>query len=204
MTPKFIFKKRALNILLSTLIALILILIFSVKYYANKFCYKNINNIPKTPIGLILGAGIKNQSPSVYLKDRLDKGLELYKLNKVDKLLISGDNGNDKDDEITVMKNYLLENGLPADKILIDTGGYDTYSSMYRAKNIFHLDTLTVITQNYHLDRAVFIARKLGLHCYGFIADKSKYAKYSYYSIREYFSILKACWDIIRNRKIAV
>ncbi|MBK7882453.1 MAG: YdcF family protein [Chitinophagaceae bacterium] len=161
-----------------------------------------MSNIPHAHVGLILGAGIKNQSPSVYLKDRLDKGIELYKLKKVDQLLISGDNGNDKDDEITVMKNYLLSNGIPLNKILIDTAGYDTYSSMYRVKNIFHLDTIIVITQNYHLDRAVFIGRKLHLNCYGLMADKSKYKKYNYYAAREYLSICKACWDLFTNRKI--
>ncbi len=194
--------KRIIIRFLFIITFLFLSLIYIVKKYSNQFCYKNINNIPSSSVGLILGAGINNQSPSIYLQDRLDKAIELYTKDKVKTLLISGDDGNDRDDEITAMKNYLLAHNIPQDKILIDTAGYNTYSSMYRAKNIFGLDTITIITQNYHLDRSVFIARVLGLYSYGYIADTSEYQNQTYFIIREYFAIIKACWDVSRKRTI--
>ncbi len=184
-------KKRLLMVIIALLIFITGGLLYYTKHEANRYGYKNIGNIPNAPVGLILGAGIHGEKPSVYLKDRLDKGIELYHRQKIGRILISGDNGNDQDDEVSVMKNYLLEQNVPEEKITVDTAGYTTYESLHRAKHVFQLDTITLVTQNYHLDRAVFIGRKLGLVCYGISADKSNYKNIRYNTFREYIAILK-------------
>ena len=94
------------------------------------------------------------------------------------------------------MFNYLTRNSVPAQDIVEDRSGYNTYTSMYRAKNVYNLEEFIVVTQAYHLPRAVFICRMQDCKCYGAVADKSKYSKYKYNYMREYIAILKSCWDL--------
>ena len=164
-------------------------------------CYKYSENIPKCEIAIVFGAGINGNIPSKYLKDRLDAGIELYKNKKVEKLLLSGDNGNDEHDEILVMKNYCYQNGVDTTKIYVDYAGFDTYSTMYRAKEIFKIKRAILISQNYHLDRAVYIGNALEVQSFGFIADEGEYNQYKINSIREYLAVVKSVIDVNRNRK---
>ena len=106
-----------------------------------------------TKVAIIFGAGINNNKPSKYLKDRLDAGIELYKNNKIDKILLSGDNGSDAHDELTVMKLYCYEHGVDTTKIYLDYAGFDSYSTLYRSKYIFNIDTAILVSQKYHLRR---------------------------------------------------
>lgn len=175
--------------------------VFAVRYSSAKFSYKNTADIPESKIALILGAAVKGGKPSAYLKDRLDKGIELYESGKAGMLMISGDDGNDRDDEITVMRNYLTIAGIPENKIISDTSGYSTYASIYRIKNVFMFNDITVVTQKYHLARSVFLCRKLGISCYGIEADKSEYKNYARNNIRELFATVNACFNIILKVK---
>lgn len=166
-----------------------------------KLIYTELNEVPKTKVGIIFGAGINGHKPSRYLKDRLDAGISLYKNNKVDKILLSGDNGRDAHDELTVMKLYCYENGIDTHKIYIDYAGFDSYSTMYRAKHIFKVDTAILISQKYHLNRCVYIGDKLGVKSFGYSATRGVYPGYGYYSFREKLSIAKSVFDVLRNRK---
>ncbi|WAC42538.1 SanA/YdcF family protein [Pedobacter sp. SL55] len=157
--------------------------------------------MPTTKVAIIFGAGINGDKPSRYLKDRLDAGISLYKNHKVDKILLSGDNGRDEHDELTVMKLYCYENGVDTNKIYIDYAGFDSYSTMYRAKHIFKVDTAILVSQKYHLNRCVYIGDKLGVKSYGYSADRGVYQGYKYYSFREKLSITKSVFDLIRGRK---
>ena len=172
-----------------------------VKHQTEASIYKTINEVPKTEVGIIFGAGIIGDKPSKYLKDRLDAGILLYKLKKINKILLSGDNGNDQHDELTVMKKYCYFNGVDTTKIYIDYAGFDTYSTMFRAKKIFKIDTAILVSQKYHLNRAVFIGNKLGINSNGFSANVGEYKGYKYVCFREYFSVFKSFIDVIRNRK---
>lgn len=163
--------------------------------------YMQIKEVPKTKVAIIFGAGINGDKPSRYLKDRLDAGIALYKSNKVDKILLSGDNGKDEHDELTVMKLYCYENGVDTTKIYLDYAGFDSFSTMYRAKHIFKVDTAILVTQKYHLNRCIYIGDQLGVKSYGFSANKGRYLGYKYYSFREKLSITKSVFDIVRNRK---
>jgi SanA protein len=181
--------------------ALVSIIYFYVKSSTKDFIYVNANEIPKHEVGIIFGAGIKGNEPSSYLKDRLDAGILLFKTNKIDKILLSGDNGRDEYDELTVMKRYCYENGIDTTKIFVDYAGFDTYSTMYRAREIFKVDQAILITQEYHLNRAIYLGNQLGVKSIGFSANKMLYGNYNYVRFREFFSIFKSFLDVKRNRK---
>ncbi len=163
--------------------------------------YESINQVPKTEVGIIFGAGINGDKPSKYLKDRLDAGILLYKSKKINKILLSGDNGNDQHDELAVMKKYCFVNGVDTTKIYIDYAGFDSYSTMFRAKNIFKINTAILVSQEYHLNRVVFLGNNLGVKSTGFSANVGEYKGYKYVCFREYFSTFKSVLDVVRNRK---
>jgi len=182
-----------------------IIAIVSVNYYVksstkNRIQY-SIKKFPKNDVGIIFGAGIKDNQPSKYLKDRLDAGILLYKANRINKILLSGDNGRDEYDELTVMKNYCYQHGVDTTKIFIDYAGFDTYSTMYRAKHIFNIKKATLISQEYHLNRAIYIGNKLGIKSTGYSANQGEYKGYKYVTFREYLSTFKSFLDVIRNRE---
>jgi SanA protein len=182
-----------------------LIAVISVNYYVKsstkKQIYYSLKKFPKNDVGIIFGAGINGDQPSKYLKDRLDAGILLYKANRINKILLSGDNGRDEYDELTVMKNYCFNHGVDTTKIFIDYAGFDTYSTMYRAKHIFNIKKATLISQEYHLNRAIYIGRKLGIKSVGYSANQGDYLGYKYVTFREYASIFKAFFDVLRNRE---
>ena len=121
-----------------------------------KHIYSDINNVPKSYTGLVLGAFVSERgTPSYVLRQRLDKAVELYKAGKIERILVSGDHGKKNYDEVNGMKEYLLKNGIPLKDIFLDHAGFDTYSSMVRAKEIFEVDSVIIITQKFHLPRSV-------------------------------------------------
>lgn len=182
-----------------------LITIVSVNYYVKSSTKKNIyyslKKFPKNDVGIIFGAGINGDQPSKYLKDRLDAGIALYKAKRINKILLSGDNGREEYDELTVMKNYCFNHGVDTTKIFIDYAGFDTYSTMYRAKHIFKIKRATLISQEYHLNRAIYIGQKLGIKSVGYSANKGEYLGYNYVTFREYGSVFKSFLDVLRNRE---
>ncbi|MEG1836036.1 MAG: ElyC/SanA/YdcF family protein [Oscillospiraceae bacterium] len=120
---------------------------------------------------LVLGCFAKPDGPSMMLEDRLKKGLELYKNGVSNRLLMSGDHGKTNYDEVNTMKKYCIENGAVANTVFLDHAGFSTYDSMYRARDVFKVKKLIIVTQGYHLYRAVYIARALGLDAYGVASD---------------------------------
>ena len=179
--------------------------ILSVNYYVKsstkKYIHYSLKRFPKNDVGIIFGAGINGDQPSKYLKDRLDAGILLWKAKRINKILLSGDNGREEYDELTVMKNYCFNHGVDTTKIFIDYAGFDTYSTMYRAKHIFKIKKATLISQKYHLNRAIYIGQKLGIKSVGYSANKGEYLGYNYVRFREYGSIFKSFFDVLRNRQ---
>lgn len=142
---------------------------------------------------LVLGAKVMSEGvPSHMLEDRILKGIELYNLGASDRLLMSGDNGQKDYDEVNTMKGYAIQKGVPADVIFLDHAGFSTYESMYRAKEIFGVKKLVVVTQEYHLYRAVYIAKRLGLEVYGVNSDLRDYQTAAYDNVREFLARCKA------------
>ena len=135
---------------------------------------------------LVLGCKVKdNGEPSPMLLDRLITGTELYKNGAAPKLLMSGDHGRETYNEVDVMKNYALSNGIPSEDVFMDHAGFSTYDSIYRAKYIFQEKKVIIVTQEYHLQRALYLAHKLGLEAYGVPADLREYSGQFKRDIRE-------------------
>ena len=124
---------------------------------------------------MVLGAGLWDGEPSPMLQERLDFGLKAYETGCSEKLLMSGDHGREEYDEVNKMKDVAIENGVLADNIFMDHAGFSTYESMYRARDIFQVEKMVIVTQKYHLYRAVYDARKLGIDAYGFAAERLEY-----------------------------
>lgn len=145
----------------------------------------NYSNLPDIDCIIILGAGIWGNKPSPMLEDRLQEGIKLYQNNVSNKIIMSGDHGRKEYDEVNLMKSYAIERGIPSEDIFMDHAGFSTYESIYRAKAIFQAKRVIIVTQKYHLNRALYIANRLGLEAYGIGADPRKYVGATYREIRE-------------------
>ena len=134
---------------------------------------------------IILGAGVWRDKPSPILEDRLLEGIKLYQNNVSDKIIMSGDHGRESYDEVNIMKNYAIEKGIPSENIFMDHAGFSTYESIYRARDIFKAKKIVIVTQKYHLYRALYAANCLGLEAYGLGADPRQYSGATFRELRE-------------------
>ena len=135
---------------------------------------------------LILGCGVREDgTPSLMLGDRLETGIALYEAGASEKLLMSGDHGRKEYDEVNTMKDFAMERGIPSEDIFMDHAGFSTYDSMYRARNVFCAKKVIIVTQAYHLPRALYVAEKLGLEAYGVAALDVNYHGQMYRELRE-------------------
>lgn len=141
---------------------------------------------------LVLGCGIHaDGSPSRMLADRLSRSVELYELQAAPKLLMSGDHGSAEYNEVATMREYALERGVPSEDIFMDHAGFSTYDSMYRAKEVFGADKIIIVTQDYHLYRAIYIAQELGMEAYGVAAQDIRYSGQTMRDMREILARVK-------------
>lgn len=153
-------------------------------------------------VALVLGARVyKNNQPSDILSDRLDTAIALYENGTVEKLLLSGDNGQEEYDEVNVMREYVLDAGIDPEDVFLDHAGFDTYDSIYRAKQVFLADSAILVTQDFHLPRALYIAAALELDAQGVSADKQHYVNADYQERREKLARIKAYYNVLANSK---
>ena len=144
---------------------------------------------------LILGCLVKSDgSPSDMLKDRLQGGIKLYKVGGAPKILMSGDHGSEEYDEVNAMKKYAIDAGVPSEDIFMDHAGFSTYDSIYRAKEIFGAEKIIIVTQEYHLYRALYIAEELGVEAYGVASD---YRTYRNQFVRDAREVLARAKDFV-------
>ena len=174
-------------IVIGILFAFIFLLNFYVVFSINNRIISkgNYNKIGEVECIIVLGGGIRKDKPSPLLQDRLDKAIELYKEGLAPKIIMSGDHGTKDHDEVNVMKNYAIENGVPSEDIFMDHAGFSTYDTMYRAKNIFGVKKAIIVTQKYHIFRSVYIANKLGIDAYGVSTEDIKHQWPIYREFRE-------------------
>lgn len=181
------------------LVLIIIIFFFAVQIYINSYSEKFIVNADTAPVSdavIVLGALVYNNGqPSPVLQDRLDYALELYNKGKAGKILVSGDHGTKEYDEVNAMKDYLLKKGVPREDIFMDHAGFDTYDSIYRAKHIFEVNTLLISTQRFHINRSLYIARKLGIEAYGYPSPDKDIYNMKTLNIRESLAKIKAFFD---------
>ncbi len=153
--------------------------------------YRNLS-IRDADCIMVLGCSVKpDGTPSDMLKDRMLKGVELYKAGVAPKLLLSGDHGTQGYDEVTCMKEFAISRGVPPEDIFLDHAGFCTYDSVVRAKKVFGVKKLIIVTQEYHLYRAVYIARSYGIECEGVYSDPTWYSGQAKRDIREIFGSCK-------------
>ena len=145
---------------------------------------------------IVLGCQVRGDgSLSDMLRDRLNRALELYDLGAAPKLLMSGDHGQTDYNEVGAMKAYAIDHGVPSGDVFMDHAGFSTYETVYRAKEIFGAKKVLIVTQEYHLYRALYIAQELGLEAYGVSSDLHTYAGQQN---REFREVLARCKDLVQ------
>lgn len=151
--------------------------------------FSTSSKIKEAEVILVLGAKTyRNGGVSQIVYDRLIKAAELYKKGKAKKILISGDHGTKGYDEVNTMKRWLLKHKIAEKDIFLDHAGFSTYESIYRAKEIFVVTSMIIVTQAFHLPRALYISKKLGVSSQGYVADRVVYAHQSYNEKREFLA----------------
>ena len=177
--------------------------VFGVNAYVKHIGGKNIitpedtTELKDVDCIIVLGCQVKdNGNPSDMLADRLTRGIELYKQGAAPKIIMSGDHGQKEYDEVNTMKQVAIDADVPSNDIFMDHAGFSTYESVYRAKEIFEADKLIIVSQEYHLYRALYIAKQLGIEAYGVNSD---YHTYWGQSNREAREILARCKDFVKT-----
>ncbi len=157
---------------------------------------------PPLDCALVLGAGVaEDGTPSWVLQDRLAEGLALYQAGRVRTILVSGDHGRRDYDEPNAMRAWLEARGVPRSAIFMDHAGFDTYSSVWRARHVFGASRIVVVTQRFHLPRALWVARSLGIEAEGAAADRRRYRGAVWFEAREVISRTKAFVDVAGGRR---
>ena len=189
------FLKISVKIILTVCLGVFALNLFI--YFASKnYIFDRTDAIPGAGVVLIPGAALlASGEPSPIFLDRIHIAIQLYEAKTVTKILVSGDNSTESHNEVVPVKNYLIAQGIPEADIYLDYAGFDTYSSMYRAREIFKVESVIVATQSFHLPRAVFIGRSLGLVAYGVNADVGNILLRNY--VREVFANVKAVLSLI-------
>ena len=184
--------KKMKRIIICSLIGMFILCltIFIINSYVilstkNKILKDNYSKLEDIDCIVVLGAGIWGERPSHMLEDRLLTAIDLYNQGIAPKIIMSGDHGRVDYDEVNVMKEFAIERGGLSEDIFMDHAGFSTYDSIYRAKEIFKADKIIIVTQEYHLYRALYIADKLGIEAYGVSANPRKYSGWLYRELRE-------------------
>ena len=171
----------------------------SMQVSTRPYIYSSVESAPVTQVALILGASVlPNEGLSGVLQERVDKAVQLYQAHKVSKILMTGDNSTVSYNEVEPVRRYLLAAGIAPQDIFLDHAGFDTYSSMYRARDVFGVTSVTIVTQPFHMPRSIYIARALGLQAVGVEAGSGE--AYFYNTLREVPASIKAGLDLLFYR----
>ena len=184
--------------LLISIIIVLTMLNFYVYFHYDNYITKSIKKLPQAEVGIILGASVRSSKlPSKILIERLEKGSELYRSRKIQKILISGDSSGMYYDEVVAMQKFILKKNIPPKNILLDPFGTRTFNSMLHAHTVFHIKSAIIVTQAFHLYRSLFIADKLGIQVCGLIADTKENRNMKYWQLREFFAMYLSFYDLI-------
>ena len=202
--------KKAKKILIALLVAVLLIglCVLGVNIFVKSNVSDKIVTVEKAKdlnadCIIVLGAGLRpDGNPTWMLEDRIKVGDELYKNHVAPKIIMSGDHGRESYDEVNAMKKYAKSEGVPSKDIFMDHAGFETYDTMYRARDVFGAKKVIIVTQKYHLYRAMYAAKKLGLDAYGVSATKRKYDNKQWIrDIREWLARVKIFGKCITKPK---
>ncbi len=208
-TTMFVHIRKLLLIVISAgviAVALVLLWRWVIVRYAARYTF-SVDDAPVRRVAIVFGAQVRpNGTLSFMLQDRVDTAVQLYRAGKVQKLIMSGDNRFEYYNEPAAMMAYAIEHGVPAEDIQPDYAGRRTYDTCYRARDIFQVDAPILVTQDFHLPRAIFTCRALGLDAVGVSADRRAYSWKTlvWSNGREIPAILRATLDIILRRPAPV
>lgn len=202
----FSWRRAAVLLLLALALALPALLVYVV-LATRPYRYDTAAEAPAQRVAIVFGAGIRDGRPSPILAARIRGAVELYEAGRVSKILMTGDNSRVDYDEVSAMRRYAIDLGVPAEVITLDYAGFSTYESCYRARAIFGVTEAVLVTQHYHLPRAVYTCRQLGVEAFGLgIPDWTRNPERSTvayppvqalaYSARESLATVKALWDV--------
>ncbi len=197
-------KKKYLKILGLLILIPIVLILFSnliIENTAKGKTFYELDAVPKNRVGLILGTSkkIKGGAPNPYYTYRIDATIRLYKSGKIDFVLVSGDNGTIYYNEPTTIQKDLVKSGIPEEKIFLDYAGFRTLDSVVRAKEVFGLESVTIISQEFHNERAIYLAEKKGLKAIGYNAKDVSGRQGYKVRFREHLARVKVFIDLIFN-----
>ena len=192
---------KFLVVLLGTALLATLIINIGIILAARKYVYTQISALPPRTVIMVLGSQIRRTKLSPVLQDRVEAGISLMSNHKGEKLLLSGDHGEMYYDEVNAMRLYVLANApdIQEEDIFMDHAGFSTWDSMYRARDVFGVKDLLIVTQEFHISRAVCMARSLGLNAIGYSISQERFSGASLrgWQFREYFARVKAFFSIV-------
>lgn len=164
----------------------------------SRFIITDKNFIPTTTVAIIFGGGMKDDgTQSIFQADRVERGVELYKTGQVKKLIMTGDDGGNHDNEVAVMKLAAIKLGVPKDDIIMDPHGYRTYESCYRARAVYGVTSTIVVSQAFHVPRMLYLCRGMGISAVGVSADLREYGwPDTRIQLREVLARVKAWWQL--------
>jgi SanA protein len=201
-------KRKLIVALLTKVVGLLVVTLFTglinllILTSTANFRFETKSVLPHKQTVMILGAKVHDGGRlSDMLRDRTETAFEVYESGKAQKILVSGDHGRKSYDEVNAIKDYLLEKGVPKEDLFLDHAGFDTYDSMYRAREIFQIESLIISTQEFHLARSVYIARELDLDAVGIKADKQDYYGHDRAKVREVLARVKSFMDVLLHSK---
>lgn len=204
--PPLLLRRRWLLLAVLGALLLPLVLVGFVAARTYGYRYNDTASVPRERVAIVFGAGVRPDGRLTrMLSDRVSAAIELYQQGRVEKLLMTGDNSSATYDEVTAMQNYALARGVPADDIRLDYAGFSTYESCYRAQAIFGVERAVLVTQRFHLARAVYTCRTLGVTAVGLgTQDWGAYRESLLvrYTVRESLATLKALWELHVTRPL--
>lgn len=169
---------------------------------SKNFIYSEVNKIPTKKVGVLLETSklLKSGNPNLYFSYRIDAAVKLFQSGKIEFIIVSGDNSNEFYNEPLDMKNALVEKGIPEDKIILDYAGFRTLDSIIRAKEVFGQTTFTIISQKFHNERAIYLAKRNGIDAIGFNAKEVVQYGGFLTKVRETFARNKVFIDLLLNK----
>lgn len=206
--------KKAWAVSVLVLLAIIVLLVLAPTLYSyratsqaryNLAFMSNIDDVPHNKVAIVFGAGITPDGhPTPYLRNRILTAVALYKTGRVDKILMTGDNSTLNHNEPVAMKRSAIRNGVPAKDVVVDYAGFDTYDSCYRARAIFGVKSATLVTQGYHLPRAMVTCKGVGVNNIGVEAQSQGKDYTLNYLVREVLSTDKMVFELLMDSKPTV
>jgi SanA protein len=178
------------------LLAMLLDMRTRVQRSASPFMTGGVVAAPTRYTGIVLGCRVNGDDPSACLEERLSTALALYQQRRVQRLLVSGDHGTKQYDEVNAMRDWFVQHGVPAQHVFLDHAGFDTYDTMVRARKVFDVRDALVISQAFHLPRAIYLARSIGIDAIGVSADPPQGSSCRGSAVREPMACLKAVLNV--------